>query len=476
MPQSYTKKKGQKQFMPDPDKYLFNIDTIYYTVEIRNYNKVMDEWLREVLSIGRDVYYDSEEGSPLNTLSLKIHGYDKEVDFEIMGGQKNTGPFSIRNEDYALYFKKSDNTPNTFPVKVQINQSKLWSLGYMAAFEESLQILIALGFDFNQCKPNRIDPCVHSDQWQWSLDDFKKFDYPRDVKKTNFPNFIHLDVHTGSFETFYQGSRTSGCLLRIYNKSLQATKKGKSFFLDLYKEKGLDPDKVWNIEFELNRKFLKDFVNPDTAENNFFDDMENLLSPRGLSFLWSFLMKKFTHPSAHWSLIEKGDISKFSYIEEKLVRHKEIDNTIEREILQIVGRLKKVVVKEETENGKEMDRAIEILKEKYKEIEEASQKTFSEDLNRKRKLYMDRKINSLSYRKESAQLTGYVQEVAYCNNELYFTKMERSILNLKRKKERYFRLGDIASVARVDKEIDVLKDLLEKEKALVAVASTQGHV
>jgi len=135
-----------------------------------------------------------------------------------------------------------------------------------------------------------------------------------------------------------------------------------------------------------------------------------------------------------------------------------------------------MVVKENTEGGKELERAIEIFREKYKEIQETSQKTFSEDLNRKRKLYMDRKINSLSYRKESAQLTGYVQEVEYCNNELYFTKMERSILNLKRKKERYFRLGDIASVARVDKEIGVLKDLLEKEKALVAVASTQGHV
>lgn len=471
MPQSYTKRKSKVQMMPDPERYLFNIDTIYYTVEIRNYDAVMDSWLRDVLENGRNVYYDSAEGDPLETISLDVHNYENPVLFEIMGGQKNSGSYSIRNNDYALYFRKSDNTHGTFPVKVQINQIKIWSLGYWGAYEESLQLLIALGFDFNQCKPNRIDPCVHSDQMQWNLEDLKKFEYPRDVKKTNTPNFIHLDPVTGDFETVYYGSRNSGCLLRIYFKSLQAIKKDKSFFLELYKERGLDPDKVWNVEFELSRKFLKDFINPDTFEHGFFDHMENLLSPRGLSFLWSFLMSKFKHPSAHWSVIQNGDVSKFTYIEEKMVRHRDIDTSKEREILQIAGRMKNIVSNVPTEEGKELDKAIEIFKKGYMEISATREKNFSEELKSKRLKVVDNKINSLAYRKEEATLTGHVGKIDEYNNRLHLLKIERNILKLIKKREKYFKIGKIDLVYVVDKEIEELKG---KQKALAAVGSVQG--
>ncbi|GAC41457.1 transcriptional regulator, partial [Paenibacillus popilliae ATCC 14706] len=45
MPQNYSKPKGsrrgQKQFKPDPEKFLYNVDTLWYTFDALNYDAVM---------------------------------------------------------------------------------------------------------------------------------------------------------------------------------------------------------------------------------------------------------------------------------------------------------------------------------------------------------------------------------------------------------------------------------------------------
>ncbi|MGG0753113.1 replication initiation protein [Brevibacillus laterosporus] len=471
MPKSYTKRKGSKQLMPDPSNYLFNIDTLHYTAEIFNYEEVMSNGLRDLLIEGRDVYHECSEGDPLNLLELKVHGYDSPVSFEIRAGAKNVGSYSIRNNDYGIYFRNKDNLVGTFPIKVQINQQKLWELGALGAFLESLQILIALGFDFGQCKPSRIDPCVHSDQWQWDFNDFEKFDYPLDVTKSNHPNFFKLDPRLKKFETAYLGSRNTGLLLRIYNKSKEINVKKKDYFKDIYIKHGLNPHLVWNIEFEISRKFLKGFVNPDTFELDFFDHVENLISDRGLSLLWSFLMDKFNHPSAHWSMISKGDINKFKYVGEKLIRHKDIDASKSREVAQIRGRLHKMILREVVEKGKELPTAINIFRDLLEEYEEETEKDFVADLNRKRIMYVDNQILSLTYDIKSSELTGQIKNIDSKKERLSSFELERDIFNWKRKRERAFRKNKIADVAMIDKIISELED---KQKALVSSRITIG--
>ena len=66
MPPSYSKKdgkdrKGNQKFRPDPNKFLFNIDTFWYNVDILNYDEVMESGLLEELENGRQLHMDYNE-------------------------------------------------------------------------------------------------------------------------------------------------------------------------------------------------------------------------------------------------------------------------------------------------------------------------------------------------------------------------------------------------------------------------------
>jgi len=418
LPAKYTKPNGSSRgkalFAPDPEKYLFNVDTLWYTVEIPNFDSVMDEGLRERLVRGRSTSDDSME---LETIELKLDGYDNPIAFEILPGQRPMYQFSIRNEDYAFYFRSKDNVSNTNPVKVQINQFKLWTVGAEDAYVESLQFLVALGFVFGKAKPNRIDLCVHSDQFSWEYGDFRKFNYPRDPKRSNAPIFWHLDPDTDLFETVYFGSRET-LQLRIYNKSLESKRKDKPYFLKLYEEKGMDPNNVWNVEFEVHRDYLKDFLNPDTFDEDFYDDMENLLSQKGLSYLWSWLVTKYSHDSPHWKVLQKGDINKFSLFSDELIRVKDVDSSKEREVAQLYGRLMKIVLDDETHEGIEFAEAVMKFVKMAGKFEADKGKNFTEGLVRKRSKYVDQRLNRLAYQREKHVLTGYVDEVARTEEQM----------------------------------------------------------
>ncbi len=94
------------------------------------------------------------------------------------------------------------------------------------AYAESLGVLMSFGFATGKAKMNRIDFAVHSDQWKWILDDLKTFEYPRNFKDDNKPDFFRLDPCSGEFETVYFGNRTR-LQLRIYNKTKEIMKKEK---------------------------------------------------------------------------------------------------------------------------------------------------------------------------------------------------------------------------------------------------------
>ncbi|MRC13974.1 replication initiation protein, partial [Bacillus thuringiensis] len=65
MPSCYTKKKGTERngsprVRPDYKKFLFNIDTSWYNIDILNYDEVMQNGLLDALNDGRDFYLDHD--------------------------------------------------------------------------------------------------------------------------------------------------------------------------------------------------------------------------------------------------------------------------------------------------------------------------------------------------------------------------------------------------------------------------------
>lgn len=413
MPANYTLKwgkdrNGKQRYQPDPSKFIFNIDTLWYTYDALNYDSVMDSGLSNKLELGK-AFADNDQGY-LDYVQVKLPRYEHPVTFEIQpNGQAPLYRYIIRNYDMAFYFSKQRRLDGrTFPVKVQINQFKLWELGVREAFIESLHVLAELGFIHESSKPNRIDPCIHSDQWRWNLSDFVNYEYPRNVAKDNFPNFIKLDPVTGDFETVYFGDRTR-LQQRIYNKSKEIKAKQKQYFNDLYLSKGMDINNIWNIEFEVHRDYLKGFVDPVTGQTNIFDTMDFLLRIDGLSLLWTHLVNKFVHPSAFWKVLQKGDVDKFVNCKENMIfRLKDIDSSKEREVAQIRGRLQKLILNEDL--PEDADMMIESIKQFVNlcsEYEDEKEKDYEKDVYKKRKRYMDIEMLKLALsekRKESDDL------------------------------------------------------------------------
>lgn len=382
MPQNYSKRRGSR-FRPDPDKYLFNIDTFWYNLDIHNYDLVMDSGLRDILEKGLSSYLHSDE---IDSIEVELPGYENPIVFEIQGGQRPIYSFSLRNEDIAIYFSKKYRSDGQCPVKIQINQFKLWEKGLMDAYIESLQVVAALGLEHGQAKLNRIDFCCHSDQWQWTLEDLKTFSYPQNIAKDNHPDFYRLNPIDGIFQTVKYGDRTR-CQLRIYNKSIEVEKKGKEYFKEIYKRYGMDSEKVWNVEIEIRRDFLKELKLDNI---NLYDNLELCFEKDGFSQLWSLLMQNYFHNSSHWKEIEKGKEGIFEKVKGYLIREKDIDSTIEREVAQIRGRLLKFLVTEE-ENS--LGAAINKFVDRLDTYELKKGKSWVNDLNKKKQKYHDYNIN-----------------------------------------------------------------------------------
>ncbi|MFK4475786.1 hypothetical protein ABH897_005586 [Paenibacillus sp. RC73] len=394
MPASYTKKagsdRGKDKYAPDPSRFVFNVDTLWYTFDAWNFDEVMAAGLMQTLVEGKEV---AEEGRPDN-IQVKLERYQYPATFQIeAGGQRPIYAYQIRNQDMAIFFAKKRRNDGTYPVKVQINQFKLWELGAQDAFLESLEVLTALGFAYEASKPNRIDLCVHSDQFQWTLDDLRGMEYPRNVADDNKPDVLRIDPFTGIFETAYFGDRTR-LQLRIYNKSVEIKKKGKDYFNQIYLDRGMNPDQVWNVEFEVHRDWLKGLANEETGEENVFDSMDFLLRLDGLSMLWSHLVgNKFTHNSAFWKVLRKGDPHQFTECRDHLFRLQDIDTTKEREIAQIRGRLQKLILTEELpEDADMMVEAMKVFQTMFHDYERVKERDFEEDVLKKRRLYMDTKL------------------------------------------------------------------------------------
>lgn len=419
MPTNYTKKNGKRRdgsqkFLPDPKKYLYNIDTFWFNCRSYYYQEVMDDGLRDKLIKGRSSVLD--EGFENEKIELKIPNYENKIEFKIMGGNPPAYSYSIRNDSMAIYFRKNEVEEGSL-MRVQLNQFLLWEKGFERAYNESLQVLKALGFTPYDTKFNRIDFAVHSDQFIWSLDDLKTFVYPTNFAKDNFPGFHRLDPVTGKFETMYHGDR-SRLYLRVYDKSKEILAKQKFYFHEIYKKMGMDKDNVWNFEIEVRRPYLRDLSEYDDGTDDFlrlFDNVEYCIANNGISRLWTHLIKKYFHDSAHFKVLAAGDPYKFQIVNDYNIEIiKDVDANYQREVNQIAGRLMLGVLDKEDYS---LEEALRVFKDTF-----MSRAEDGEDMNdvweRKvedKKAAIQNEVINRSIRKEKLKA------------EIYFRKLSRDL-------------------------------------------------
>ena len=397
MPSNYTKKngsyRGKTKYIPDPNNYLYNIDTLWLNCGSPMYNDVMDFGLRDILIDGRNDL--QEDGLEESLVEVNLKGYENPLRFAIRGGNPPLYQCSLRNDSMAIYFSKTARDNGQLPMRVQINQFPLWEKGVEGAYFEAMEVLATLGFVCDEVRINRVDFAVHSDQFKWTFSDFATFDYPRNIKDDNKPNFFKLDPMTGDFGTMMVGDR-SRLAIRIYNKSKEIEDKQKFYFYDLYNRHNMDINNVWNIEIECRRPFLKEICEDDEELKRIFDDFNYCLVHNGLSRLWSLLLEKYNHDSAHWNMLKKLD-NHFNFNSvHGLTVHKDINANFEREIPQILGRLSQAVI---NHNEYSLEKAIQILIDKIPEYEEKRESkgkkiiTFEERVEKKKSMIQNYDIN-----------------------------------------------------------------------------------
>ncbi|MGE7839138.1 replication initiation protein [Viridibacillus arvi] len=444
MPSNYTKKNGytsagKQRYKPDKKNYLYNIDTLWLNFGSYHYDDVMDCGLRDSLIAGR--LSKQDDGDSETVIQCKIDAYKKPISFEINTGNPPLYQYSLRNDSMAIYFSKNERE-NQLPMRVQLNQFLLWEKGVEGAYHEAHSVLRALGFLPSEVRINRVDFAVHSDQFNWTLEDMKTFSYPENIKKDNKPNYYKLDVCSGEFGTMMVGDR-SRLAMRIYNKSKEIEDKKKYYFYELYEKHGINPDKVWNIEIEVRRPFLADLCEDDEDLKKLFDDFNYCLSVDGLSRLWSLLMGKYHHDSAHWSMLTKLDKHFAFNTTHGLTIHKDVQSNFEREIPQILGRLRTAVL---TEEDYSLEHAIEKLCKAMPEYERKQKLkgkqivTFEERVALSKSKIQNVDINNTIENPTKLKRDMYDQNKLaneYRKNNNEYKKEKKSVLELRTDLENY---------------------------------------
>jgi hypothetical protein len=116
--------RGKKKFTVDPNKFLYNVDTLWYTFDALNYDAVMQQGLLDKLQAGKMLAEEGTYSTAMDYVQVDLERYDYPVTFEIQAsGQAPVYAFSIRNHDMAFYFARRRRDDGTYPVKVQIKTS-----------------------------------------------------------------------------------------------------------------------------------------------------------------------------------------------------------------------------------------------------------------------------------------------------------------------------------------------------------------
>ena len=257
------------------------IDTICITLDILNYGKIDIEEIGkiDILSILEEKKAEAKEKSMNNMAHKQIIQIGNQG-FEILSNGSKGYAYILHNDSYEVKLAQFRSTKESFyPVFIKIKSECLWSKGVFEAWEIIKNWIIENvgqiktvreenGQDKMLTKVNRIDLCCHTDEICLKYEDIE-----------TFAGKYQLDTiyrHRRNVASMYFGSGTTGKIMcRIYNKTLEVKQKGqKLWFFDIWKDKKLNPDKVWNVEFQISRDFLKE-VKLNTVEE-VFDNLKTL--------------------------------------------------------------------------------------------------------------------------------------------------------------------------------------------------------
>lgn len=153
-----------------------------------------------------------------------------------------------------------------YPLMIRFKADYLWASG-MNAYQEVMDRMHRYFGSPIAEKVSRVDMACHLDGLEFGTTAIDAF-----VGRHRKDAVHRCDRKV---QTMYVGSRSSQkVFLRVYNKSAMILEEGKKeWFFDVWNSAGMELDRVWNVEFQLSRAFLKELeVSSDGDRFETFDD------------------------------------------------------------------------------------------------------------------------------------------------------------------------------------------------------------
>lgn len=249
---------------------ISNIDSIFFSLDIKDYDSNNYELLQ---------FLESEkEASKQDRVTENIIKLgDKK--FTVLPNGARFHAYILHNDSLELKFSQNrSKSKNNYPVSIRIKSLLLWEKGFINAYMDTIDYIntIVKG-DIIAEKISRADLCCHTDKlkfenmldiyenWRGNFRKVEHYFYNRKLNGFTFGSFNDLNV-----------------MCRIYDKSLEIKTSGKTWFTDIWQKQDMDIDNVWNVEFQVGRKFFRDY--------NIESISDFIVHMRGI---WEYLTKEW---------------------------------------------------------------------------------------------------------------------------------------------------------------------------------------
>lgn len=233
-----TNTENKLYFDKKQKKYIHTIDTIYYSVFIKDdndNNKCIKDLIQE-LQVYKDKVKEIKQNVVYKNDILMTHKRFTIYEYCL----ENPDRYDIFISDYL----PNENTPR---IVVQLRSFSLWVSGINEIIKESfkcvLDVLKKFDLEVDFIRENRLDYCYHTNSIQ---DAYKHFSDKvlKDYMVTNLDKYnkvgnIGKNVITLDYLALGQ-RKSNNVFVRIYNKTREVIEEGyKSFFYDIWFKNGL---------------------------------------------------------------------------------------------------------------------------------------------------------------------------------------------------------------------------------------------
>lgn len=287
---------------------LKGIDSIEFGLEIDCYASEMHSFLEK--------FKKHKEDAQNNKFEQKINLGG--IEFIIHPTGQKFYSYRLTCKDFMIAFADTE-LPNNSPVHVRLLSSFIWSFGLKEAVNSFMNWFKSFSVTVSDNKLSRVDTCLDTDEIRFLQSDANDIVARARCKTEHFVNEEYTEGRVFSGLTIGRGDPL---LARIYNKTLEIKKSGKTWFKDIWIENGWIENKdVWRVEFQLRRAVLK--------ELGIFN-IDNFLNKQ--NELWSYLTENWlslrtinnqnvsrSKVKRKWRIVQKAD---FDYQPNPLIRNK----------------------------------------------------------------------------------------------------------------------------------------------------------